>query len=241
MIIKHYELKKIEKRNHKIFLFYGKNNGLKEDIIKDLFLKNFDGTILKYDEQEFISNFESVTAEILNNSLFEYEKILIVSRVSDKICNYIADINNREISNISIILKCGILEKKSKLRSFFEKNSKLISVPFYEDSSIDLTQVVLNFLRDNKIKLSRESINLLVNRSGGDRENIKIELEKIFNYSLTNKSIDFKVVNKLSNLAENFGVSELANSYLEKNSKNVMKILNENNFSQDDCILITAS
>ena len=238
MIIKHYELKKIEKRNHKIFLFYGKNNGLKEDIIKDLFLKNFDGTILKYDEQEFISNFESVTAEILNNSLFEYEKILIVSRVSDKICNYIADINNREISNISIILKCGILEKKSKLRSFFEKNSKLITVPFYEDSSIDLTQVVLNFLRDNKIKLSRESINLLVNRSGGDRENIKIELEKIFNYSLTNKSIDFKVVNKLSNLAENFGVSELANSYLEKNSKNVMKILNENNFSQDDCILI---
>ena len=238
MIIKHYELKKIEKKNYNIFLFYGKNNGLKEDIVKDLFLKNFDGTILKYDEQEFINNFESITTEILNNSLFEYKKILIISRVSDKISDYIADINDREISNISIILKCGILEKKSKLRSFFEKNSKLITVPFYEDSSIDLTQIVLNFLRENKIKLSRESINLLVNRSGGDRENIKIELEKIFNYSLTNKNIDFNVINKLSNLAENFGVSELANSYLEKNSKNVMKILNENNFSQDDCILI---
>ena len=168
-----------------------------------------DGTILKYDEQHLINNFESITTEILNNSLFEYKKILIISRVSDKISDYIADINDREISNISIILKCGILEKKSKLRSFFEKNSKLITVPFYEDSSIDLTQIVLNFLRENKIKLSRESINLLVNRSGGDRENIKIELEKIFNYSLTNKNIDFNVINKLSNLAETLELVKL--------------------------------
>ena len=239
MIIKKYELKKIEKNNYKFFLFYGKNNGFKDEVINDLFLKNFDGTIIRYDEQEFISNFEVVVTEIMTKSLFDSKKILIISRVSDKISKYIEEINNREINDISIILKSGILEKRSKLRSLFEKNNKLITIPFYEESSSELTQVVINFLRDNKIKLSRESVNLLVNRSSGDRENIKIELEKILNYSFSNKNIDFEVINKLSNLAENFGINELVDSYLEKNLKNVVKILNENNFSQDDCVLIT--
>ncbi len=239
MIIKKYELKKIEKNNYKFFLFYGKNNGFKDEIINDFFLKNFDGTIIRYDEQEFISNFEVVATEIMTKSLFDSKKILIISRVSDKISKYIEEINNREINDISIILKSGILEKRSKLRSLFEKNNKLITIPFYEESSSELTQVVINFLRDNKIKLSRESVNLLVNRSSGDRENIKIELEKILNYSFSNKNIDFEVINKLSNLAENFGINELVDSYLEKNLKNVVKILSENNFSQDDCVLIT--
>ena len=239
MIIKKYELKKIEKNNYKFFLFYGKNNGFKDEVINDFFLKNFDGTIIRYDEQEFISNFEVVATEIMTKSLFDSKKILIISRVSDKISKYIEEINNREINDISIILKSGILEKRSKLRSLFEKNNKLITIPFYEESSSELTQVVINFLRDNKIKLSRESVNLLVNRSSGDRENIKIELEKILNYSFSNKNIDFEVINKLSNLAENFGINELVDSYLEKNLKNVVKILNENNFSQDDCVLIT--
>lgn len=239
MIIKKYELKKIEKNNYKFFLFYGKNNGFKDEVINDLFLKNFDGTIIRYDEQEFISNFEVVVTEIMTKSLFDSKKILIISRVSDKISKYIEEIINREINDISIILKSGILEKRSKLRSLFEKNNKLITIPFYEESSSELTQVVINFLRDNKIKLSRESVNLLVNRSSGDRENIKIELEKILNYSFSNKNIDFEVINKLSNLAENFGINELVDSYLEKNLKNVVKILNENNFSQDDCVLIT--
>ena len=178
MIIKKYELKKIEKNNYKFFLFYGKNNGFKDEVINDFFLKNFDGTIIRYDEQEFISNFEVVATEIMTKSLFDSKKILIISRVSDKISKYIEEINNREINDISIILKSGILEKRSKLRSLFEKNNKLITIPFYEESSSELTQVVINFLRDNKIKLSRESVNLLVNRSSGDRENIKIELEK---------------------------------------------------------------
>ena len=239
MIIKKYELKKIEKNNYKFFLFYGKNNGFKDEVINDLFLKNFDGTIIRYDEQEFISNFEVVVTEIMTKSLFDSKKILIISRVSDKISKYIEEINNREINDISIILKSGILEKRSKLRSLFEKNNKLITIPFYEESSSELTQVVINFLRDNKIKLSRESVNLLVNRSSGDRENIKIELEKILNYSFSNKNIDFEVINKLSNLAVNFGINELVDSYLDKNLKNVVKILNENNFSQDDCVLIT--
>ena len=86
--------------------------------------------------------------------------------------------------------------------------------------------------------MSRESINLLINRSGNDRFNLKIELNKIYNYSITNKKIDLEIIKKLSNLVENYSVYELADSYLEKNKKNLSKILNENNYSNEDCILI---
>ena len=105
------------------------------------------------------------------------------------------------------------------MRTFFEKSKTLIIVPFYDDNSQDLTKIIVEFLSKNKIKMSRESINLLINRSSRDRENIKVELEKIYNYSLSNKKIDFEIVKKLSNLTENFGVSELADSFLEKIKK----------------------
>ena len=58
------------------------------------------------------------------------------------------------------------------------------------------------FLIKNKIKLSRESVNLLVNRARGDRDNLKIELEKIFNYSITNKNVEYDVVQKLTKCLE---------------------------------------
>ena len=238
MIIKYFQLKKTDKKKLKILLFYGKNNGLKEDTINDVFLENFDGSLNRYDEQYFIADYENIISELLNESLFENKKIIIISRVSEKIYKFIDDINKRNINDVVIILKTGILEKKSKLRTFFEKSKTLIIVPFYDDNSQDLTQIVVKFLSNNKIKMSRESMNLLINRANGDRENIKVELEKIYNYSLSNKKIDFEIVKKLSNLTENFGVSELADSFLERNSKNVVKILNENNFAQDDCILI---
>ena len=43
---------------------------------------------------------------------------------------------------------------------------------------------------------------------------------------------------KLTNLSENIDVNELVDQYLIKNTKQVTKILNENNYSDEDCILI---
>ena len=114
----------------------------------------------------------------------------------------------------------------------------MITIPFYEDDVRSLTSVIISFISEHNIKLSRESINLLVNRAGGDRENLKIELDKILNYSHSNNKVEFEHVQRLTNLAENYGVSELADSCLSKNRKNVSKILNENNYTDDDCILI---
>tara|TARA_B100001248_G_C27394650_1_gene464662 strand:- start:2041 stop:3018 length:978 start_codon:yes stop_codon:yes gene_type:complete len=238
MIIKITELNKIDFNKFQIFLLYGKNEGLQNEIIENKFKKDFVGQITRYEESEFILNFDTIVSEIRNKSLFEDKKILIISRVSEKILKYIEELSENNLSDIRIILKCRLLDKRSKLRNFFEKNKLIIVIPFYEDTDRSLTSVIINFLNKNKIKMSRETINLLVNRVSGDRQNLKLELDKIFQYSLTNKNITIDVVEKLTNLSENHDVNELANNYLSKNTKNVAKILNENNYSDDDCVLI---
>ena len=238
MIIKHFELTKDTISKFNYYLFHGKNEGLKKEIIERNFIKNFNGNIDKYDENYFISNKETIISELLSKSLFEDRKIIIISRVTDKIIKIIDEIVRRNLDELIIILKSEILEKKSKLRQLFEKEKKLASIALYEDTSRDLTRIITEFLNFNKIRLSQESINLLVNRASGDRENLKIELEKIYNYSITNKDINISKIKVLTNLAENYSVNELAENFLLKNKKNISKILNENNYSDEDCILI---
>ena len=140
--------------------------------------------------------------------------------------------------DIKIIIKAGILDKKSKLRNLFEKAKDLVCIPFYEDDNKSLLQIINNFLIKNNIKLSRESINLIIERVNGNRISLYNELNKILYYSFSKKNIDFDTIQKLSNLSENYQVNKLADYYLEKNKKNVAKILNENNYSDEDCILI---
>ena len=238
MIIRSYEANKTNLEGRSIILLYGKNEGLQNETVEKTFIAGFKGSINKYDENEFINSYDTISSEILTKSLFDEKKLLIISRVGEKILKYIEEISDRNIEDIVIILKTGLLEKRSKLRIFFEKSKKLAIIPFYEDDTRTLSSLANEYLNKNKIKLSSESINLLVGRSSGNRENLKKELSKIFNYSHSNKEITFEVVKKLSNLAENFGVNELADNYLSKNKKNIIKILNENNYSDDDCILI---
>ena len=238
MIVKNFDLNKKIINNYKFFLLYGKNEGLQNEIIQSQFLKDFEGQIDKYDENEFLKNNEIIITNLLNKSFFESKKILIISRTSDKITKVIEEIAERDMTDIKIIFKSGILEKRSKLRNYFEKKINLITIPFYEDDVKSLTSVVITFISKHNIKLSKEIINLLVNRASGDRENLKIELDKILNYSHSNNKIEFEHIQKLTNLAENYGVNELADSCLGRNRKNISKILNENNYSDDDCILI---
>ncbi len=238
MIIKHFEINKINLSDHNFYLFYGKNEGLKKEIINNIFVKNKESEILRYEESHFIENFNTIMDEMLSKSLFDDNKILVISRATDKIVNFILMVIEKNLKDIKIILNSEHLEKKSKLRKLFEKEKDLILIPIYDDNATSLTKIVEQFLIKNKIKLSRESVNLLVNRARGDRENLKIELEKIFNYSITNKNIEYDVVQKLTNLAENYEVNELANGYLSKNKNAVARILNENNYSDEDCILI---
>ena len=238
MILKKFELNNFDFNKFNIYLFYGKNDGFQEEIIKKYFIEKFDGAINKYDEQEILNNKEIIIEGVLNNSLFEEEKLIIITRSSDKIINFIKEISGRNLSGVKIIIRAGILEKKSKLRSYFEKDKNFVCLPFYEDDNSSLLQIINQFLKENKIIISRESINLIINRSSGSRHNLKNELNKILSYSFTSKQIDIDVIKKLTNLSENYDVSELTNNYLEKNTKKVSKILNENNYSDEDCVLI---
>jgi len=238
MIIKSFELDKINSIKKNLILIYGLNQGYKNQIIKEIFEKKFEGEILRYDEVEILDNQEEFISSLMNKSLFDNEKLIIISRASDKILNFLDEIMERNIEKIRVIINSNNLEKKSKLRSLFEKEKELICIPFYEDNDKSLNLIAQNFFRKKNIKLSQEIINLLVSRSKGDRGNLINELNKIENLSISKKNIIIDDILKLSNLSENYSVFELAENYLAKNSKQVSKILNENNFANDECILI---
>ena len=238
MIIKSFEVEKIKSIKNNLILLYGSNQGHKNQVIKELFEKLFDGEISRLDENEILNNYEEFISSLINKSLFEDDKLIVISRTSEKIIKLINEILDRNIEKIKIIINSDNLEKKSKLRSLFEKDKKLICIPFYEDNERSLVSIAQNFLRQKNIKVSQEVVNLLVGRSRGDRGNLINELNKIENLSITKKNIDLEDVFKLTNLSENYSVFELAESYLAKNKKQVSKILNENNFANDECILI---
>tara|TARA_B100001250_G_C19809950_1_gene795256 strand:- start:521 stop:1498 length:978 start_codon:yes stop_codon:yes gene_type:complete len=238
MIIKSFELNKIKTNKNNLYLLYGSNEGHKKQVIKDLFEKSYIGTILRLEENEVVSNYEEFVSNLLNESLFEEEKLIIISRTSDKILTLVSEILERKIGKLKIILNSGNLEKKSKLRNLFEKNKELICIPFYEDNNQSLSLIAQNFFRKKNIKVSQEIINLLTERSKGDRGNLNNELNKIENLSITKKNIEIEDIYKLTNLSENYSVFELAENYLAKNKKKVMKIFNENNFVNDECVII---
>tara|TARA_B100000700_G_scaffold37640_1_gene37262 strand:+ start:2071 stop:3048 length:978 start_codon:yes stop_codon:yes gene_type:complete len=238
MIIKSFELDKIQSKKNNLILIYGSNQGYKNQIIKELFEKEFKGEILRFDEYEILNNQEEFISNLMNKSLFSDEKLIIITRSSEKILKFINEIIERKIEKVKIIINSDNLEKKSKLRSLFEKEKELICIPFYDDNDKSLNIIAQNFFRQNNIKISQEITNLLVERSRGDRGNLINELNKIENLSITNKNIDIEDILKLTNLSENYSVFELAESYLAKNKKKVSKILNENNFANDECILI---
>ena len=238
MIIKSFELEKLKSLKLNIHLIYGNNEGIKQDIINNFYIKNFNGEILKYEEQEILNNKENFISTLLTKSLFEESKLIIISRGTDKLKEFVEEILERDEIDAKIIIKSLNLEKKSKLRNLCEKEKKVICTPVYEDDNRALNTVINNFLSNQKINLSQEMKNILIERSNGDRINLKNELVKLKNLSISKKKLSTEDVLKLSNLAENYSVFELSDNYLAKNSKKVSNILNENNYSSEDCILI---
>ena len=238
MIIKSFEIDKIKLTKNNLILLYGSNQGHKNQVINELFIKIFNGQISRLDESEILNNYEEFISSLINKSLFEDHKLIIISRTSEKIIKLVNEILERNVENTKIILNSDNLEKKSKLRALFEKEKNLTCIPFYEDNEKNLSSLAQTFFRNKKIKVSQEIINVLVGRSRGDRANLFNELNKIEILSITKKNIDLDDVLKLTNLSENYSVFELVENYLAKNKRQVSKILNENNFANDECILI---
>jgi DNA polymerase-3 subunit delta len=241
MIIKSYELENINKFNSNLFLLYGQNEGFKNDIIKKYFIDKFKENIFRYDEKEILDNKGDFFNGVFSKSFFEEKKLLIISRATDKLVDIIEEILEKKIEDIKIVLNASSLEKKSKLRKLFEKNKSIVCIAIYEDNIQTLSMIARNFFKLNKIPISQEIINLLIERSRGDRGNLTNEMGKIESYIKTNKNISPQEIFKLTNLAENYSVSELLDSCLSKNSRKTITILNENSFALEDCILIIRS
>ena len=239
MILKSFEVKKLNLNINHLILFYGKNEGLKSETL-DFLIKD-KNKISNYEEKEILDNENNFIENISSKSLFDQEKIIIIKRATDKILKIVEILNLKNLEDVTIFINSDNLEKKSKLRSFFEKDKRLVCVPFYPDNDQTLSKLAHNFLRDKRISISSSNINLIVNKCSGDREKLINELEKIENFSKNGKKINSENISKLINLSENHSISELIDNCLAKNKKKIISILNENNFSNEDCIMITRS
>jgi DNA polymerase III subunit delta len=238
MILKSFELSKIKLNDYKFYLFYGYNEGLKEETIQNLFEENYQDKIQRYEEKEILDNIESFFNSVLTKSFFDNEKLIIINRATDKISTTIEELMEKNPEDIKIILNSKNLEKKSTLRKFFEKEKSIVSVPFYEDNNQTLNSIISLFFRNKKIPISQQLINILIERSRGDRKNLNNELEKIESFSSNKKNLNIEEIIELTNLADNYSASELVDHSLAKNTRKTVTILSENNYSDEDNIII---
>jgi DNA polymerase-3 subunit delta len=239
MIVKSFEINKINKKINQLILFYGKNEGLKNEAL-NILIKD-ENNIQNYEEKEILENENNFIENILSKSLFEKEKFIVIKRTTDKILKVIEALHLKNLEDTTIILNSDNLEKKSKLRSLFEKDKKIVCVPFYPDSNQTLSKLAYNFLSNKKISLSPSNVNLIVNKCSGDREALINELRKIEYFGKNGKKINSESISKLINLNENHSISELIDNCLAQNKKKLISILNENNFSNEDCVMIIRS
>ncbi len=237
MIIKAFQAKNITSNKQSFFLLFGENEGYKNQIIEYI-VKEFSENSIKYDADDIINNPEIIFSELNNLSLFENKKTIIVNRTTDKFFSIIENLLDTSYRDIKIIFNAGPLDKKSKMRAKFEKSKNLVCIPFYADDTSTLATLTNNFFKKNKIPISQENINIIAERSRGDRKNLDVELSKIDSLIKRKNKITAEDIIKITNLAENYTYSELSDHCLNKNLKKINNIINENNFTYEDCIAI---
>ena len=233
MIVKSYEVQKnisnLSKYN--FYLLYGENFGLKKDI-RDIIKtavkqKNDSIEMLSLYETEIINNEENFFNFIYSGSLFNNKKIITISEASDKIMKKITSVYNEYPENVFLIIFSNILEKKSKLRNFFETKKKTICIPCYLDSEKDLEAIAQSEFKKNNISLSREAINLLIEKSNSDRNNLRNEIEKIKSYSLNKKNLELNEIKSLINFSGDYKSDILVNECLCGDISQYKKIISE--------------
>ena len=236
MIIKNYEINKIKLDSYQNLLLYGENEGHKNQVIDNI-IRNKQN-ILNYDEKEILENTANFVQNLTTKSLFESEKIILIKRASEKLFKVIEEVNEKNLDEVTLIINAGKLDKRSKLRAYYEKSKKNIIVAFYPDNEITLSKYAHNFLIEKKISISPSNINILIMKCNNDREILLNELKKIELFGATGKKITTEIISKLTNLSGNHSISELIDNCLAKNTKKIINILNENNFNNDDCMVI---
>ena len=188
-------------RDSKSILFYGENTGLK-NYFKHLIKNNNNETsFINFSQDEILNNENILRRELDNSSLFEVNKIIFLERCNDKILKVLEEYFDLGF-NFQTIIFADILEKKSKLRSVYEKSKTY--------ASVGLTQ--------NNINLIMESSNL-------DRVKLENEVEKIAVYFLDKKIKTEKLI-KLLNNSTNDDFNELKDEAIKGNRIKTNQLLN---------------
>ena len=242
MLIKSYEISKKNLNSLNFFLIYGENIGLKQDIAKSVLelkeKKNGKYKQLEFEEEEIIKNQNNFFNLIFSGSLFDEKKVIFINRTTDKLFNLISEISKKDVEDILIFFKADLLEKKSKIRKLFEKDKNLVCVACYQDSNFDLIKIINDEIKQTKIKLSTESINLLIERASGDRNNLKNEINKLKSFALNKQVISYDQVKELTNMARNYQNDYIVNICLNGDKKRLNKTLGENNFLFDNFFIL---
>jgi len=242
MIIKSYELSnKIVSLEKYVYLFYGENKGLKDDLKNhtiNFIKKNKEVEIINFNEDQLLKLNDSYYNAIQTGSLFSKTKIIIINFATNKSFDFVHFLLEKNISDVNLILISNILEKKSKLRQLGEKSTDIICVPCYYDTQKNLSIIMNNALRENKINISSESVNLLIENSGGDRHNLKNELGKIVAYAKNKKTVSFEEVKRLVNSQENLEIDEITTNCLCGNLTKFKRSLNFISFGNINHILL---
>jgi len=238
MIFKNFETSKIDLMKYNFFLFYGKNDDLKKEKITYFANKISDKETFNYYEKEIFENKSTFYENILSVSFFTKKKIIIINQGTDKILNIVEELVLKRLNDVYFIINSENLDKKSKLRLFFEKEKNLACVAFYPDTAETLIKIASDSFKKFNIPVSNENLNMLVLRSNGNRLFLQNELEKIEIYLNNKKDINKEILNKLTNLGENYSIPELIDNCLCKNLKKTVNILNENTFTSEDAIII---
>lgn len=181
MIFKSYLVEeKIEILQNNLTLFYGENNGLIEEFKNKISNYYKKSNILRLTQEEILKNNDLLFDELQNLSLFEERKILFIQNANDKLFNIINEIQNL-IKDSKVFIFSNILEKRSKLRTFFEKHKQRDIIPCYQDSELTLKKIISDNLK-NYVELTPALIKNIIDTCSSDRSKLRNEIDKIKSY-----------------------------------------------------------
>ena len=118
-----------------------------------------------------------------------------------------------------------MLDKKSKLRNYFEKSKDKIAVPCYADNEVTIKKIILNKLKNFK-GVTTQNINLILQSCNLERDKLYSELDKIITCFDNNEIDDEKLV-KLLNVSENNNFSVLKDEALNGNKIKTNRLLKD--------------
>ena len=235
MIFKSYLLENNIKSitDKKVFLFYGENEGLKNEFKKKLKIEYSNYEIINYFQEELIKNIESFFNEINNKSLFKKEKIIFIDQVNDKILEIIKEVEE-SIQDERVFIFSSLLDKRSKLRSYFEKSKNFGISACYQDNEITIKKIIVEQLKKFK-GFNNQIVNTILLSTGLDRNRVNNEIEKI-NCCFQNKELELNKIESLLNLRLNDDFDELKDEAINGNKFNTNKLLSETVFENENMI-----